>query len=210
MKKLFAGLMAVCMLASGTIAFAADEAVVDDDMLIIHEAQGDIMPISEDAEAVEVAEETEEVTGDTGEEEAEVVETVAVDTEAMVKNIFVLDGKNVELAEGMGSLVEKDGVVFVPARAALEAVGFQVSWAENEQMVMGANQETGAMFIMQIDNTLLFYLTAEGEEGKITMEAAPFKNEAEWRTYVPLSDFAKVLGFKVGFDTEAAIVTLSK
>ncbi|MBE7023055.1 MAG: copper amine oxidase N-terminal domain-containing protein [Clostridia bacterium] len=220
------------MLASGTLVFAAEDVVVDADMVIEHEAQGDVMPISEveteepaadaettenaeateDTEAVEEVEATEETTAEEAEKVEETEETaeVVIDTAAMVKNAFVLDGAKIELAEGMGTLIEKDGVVFVPARAALEAAGYQVSWSDAEQMVMGANQTTGAMFIMQLGNTLLFYLDTEGVEGKITMEAAPFKNEVEWRTYVPLSDFAKVLGYKVGFDAENATINLSK
>lgn len=233
MKKLFASLMVVCMLASGVTAFAADEPASAEDKLIEHEAQGDVMPISEvtegepaaDAPAssednlieheaqgdvMPIAEDTEAVKEETTENKAE---EVVIDYAAIAKNAIVLDGKTVTFGEGMGALVEKEGVIFIPVRAALEAAGYQVSWADKEQMVMGANQSTGAMFIMQLDNTLLFYLSAEGKEGKLVMEAAPFKNEAEWRTYVPIKALAEALGYKVGVDgavSDAVVVALSK
>ncbi len=226
MKKLFASLVVICMLASGMTAFAADEPASDADMVIEHEAQGDVMPISEvteevpaaDAEATEevteeaATEETEAVEGETAEEATEVVEEVEIDFATIAKGAIIIDGETVTFAEGMGTLVEKDGVIFIPVRVALEAVGYQVSWADKEQMVMGANQSNGAMFIMQLDNTLLFYLTADGQEDKLTMEAAPFKNEEEWRTYVPLKALAEALGYKVGVDGDAsnAVVALSK
>lgn len=227
MKKLFASMVVICMLASGMTAFAADEPAAAEDMIIEHEAQGEVMPIAEVGEDVPAADgdmvieheaqgevmpigETEESAPATETEEKAEAEPVEIDTEKMAKNLLLIDGNKIEIAEEMGALTVVDGVVFVPVRVALEAVGYQVSWAEKEQMVMGANQSTGAMFIMQLDNPLLFFLSAEGVEGKMTMEASPFKNEAEWRTYVPLSGLATALGLNVGFDEEASAITLSK
>ncbi len=217
MKKVFAILLTVCMLISGIAVFAAEDVPASDaDMVIEHEAQDDVMPISETTEEVPVADA--EATEEAAAEEAEATETVeeteevAIDYAAIAKDVIVIEGKKIAIAEDMGALAEKDGVIFIPVRVALEAAGYQVSWSEKEQMVMGANQATGAMFIMQVDNTLLFYLTADGQEGKLTMEAAPFKNEEEWRTYVPLKALASALGYKVGVDGEAsdAVVALSK
>lgn len=224
MKKLLASLVVVCMLASGMTAFAEDVPASDADMVIEHEAQGDVMPIAETGEEAPVAEgeEAEEVKTEETAEEAEKAETeateetkeeaepVAIDAEKMLKNVLVIDGKTIEIAEDMGAIAVVDAVIFVPVRVALEAMGYQVSWAEKEQMVMGANQTTGAMFIMQLDNPLLFFLSADGVEGKQVMEAAPFKNEAEWRTYVPLGGLAVALGLNVGFDADASVITLSK
>jgi len=228
MKKLFANLIVICMLASGMTAFAADEPASAEDRIIEHEAQGEVMPIAEVGEDVPAAEgdmiieheaqgevmpidETEENVPAAESEATEEAPEVVIDFAAIAKDAIVIEGEKVAIAGGMGTLIEKDGVIFVPVRVALEAAGYQVSWADKEQMVMGANQATGAMFIMQLDNTLLFYLTADGEEGKLTMEAAPFKNEEEWRTYVPLKAMAKALGYKVGVDeAETVIVTLSK
>lgn len=216
MKKLFASVMVVCMLASGMTAFAADEAVLDDDMLIVEEIQGDVMPISETDEAVPAAdadEVTTEATEDAAEavtEEAEAVEEVVLDYEVIKKDAVLMDGKVVAIAGGLGRIEQKEGVIFVPIRAILEAAGYQVTWSDAEQMVMGANQETGAMVIMQLGNNLLFYLNADGAEGKTEMEAAPFKNEEEWRTYAPIKAMAEALGYKLGFDAEAESVTFNK
>ncbi len=199
MKKVFLSLLIVGIVALGMTAFAAEDVpAIDADMVIEHEAQGDVMPIAETGEEVPVAE---------GEE---VAEPVNIDVEKMAKNFIVIDGNKVEIAEGMGAINAKDGVVYIPVRVALEATGYQVSWAEKEQMVMGANQTTGAMFIMQVGNPLLFYFSTEGVEGKSVMEATPFINETEWRTYVPLGGLAEALGMKVGFDAETSAITLSK
>ncbi|MBQ7097279.1 MAG: copper amine oxidase N-terminal domain-containing protein [Clostridia bacterium] len=222
MKKLFASVMVVCMLASGMTAFAADEAVLDDDMLIVEEIQGDVMPISETDEAVPAAdaaevtteEATEEAAKETAEEAteetAEEAEEVVLDYEVIKKDAVVIGGNTVAIAGGLGRIEQKDGVIFVPIRAILEAAGYQVTWSDAEQMVMGANQETGAMVIMQLGNNLLFFLDADGEEGKTEMEAAPFKNEEEWRTYAPIKAMAEALGYKIGFDAETANVTFNK
>ena len=217
MKKVFAILLTVCMLISGIAVFGAEDVPASDaDMVIEHEAQGEVMPISETNEDVPAAdaEATEEVDAEDAEatETAEEAEEAAIDYAAIAKDAIVIEGKKIAIAEDMGALVEKDGVIFIPVRVALEAAGYQVSWSEKEQMVMGANQTTGAMFIMQVDNTLLFYLTAGGEEGKLTMEAAPFVNEEEWRTYVPIKALADALGYKVGVDGEASdvVIALSK
>ena len=244
MRKLFASLVVICMLASGMTAFAADEPASADDKIIEHEAQGEVMPIAETeaevpaAEGEEAVVEGEAVEGETAEdanteaettegeeakaetaedaekteatEEAEEAEKVEIDAESMAKNIMVINGEKLEIAEDMGAIAVKDGIIYIPVRAALEFLGYQVSWAEKEQMVMGANQTTGAMFIMQLDNPLLFYLTESKEEGKTIMEASPFKNEEEWRTYVPLGGLAKALGMKIAYDAEAALLSLSK
>ena len=220
MKKLFASLVVVCMLASGMTAFAADVPASAEDKVIEHEAQGEVMPIAEtETENVPAAEGDmvieHEAQGEVmpiSEEAEAVTEEVVIDYAAIEKDAIIIDGKTVAIAGGMGRLVEKDGVIFIPVRVALEAAGYQVSWSEKEQMVMGANQQSGAMFIMQVDNTLLFYLTADAKEGKLTMEAAPFVNEEEWRTYVPVSALAEALGYKVGIveDASGVVIALSK
>ena len=213
MKKVFGILLVVCMLVSGVAVFATDDVPASDaDMVIEHEAQGDVMPISVTTEELPAADEdaaepAEEATEEVAEDE------VVIDYAAIAKTAIVIDGEVVTFGEGMGALVEKDGVIFIPVRAALEAAGYQVSWSGKEQMVMGANQSTGAMFIMQLNNTLLFYLSAAGEEGKLTMEAAPFANEEEGRTYVDLKALASAIGYKVGVDegaSDAVVVALSK
>lgn len=213
MKKLFACLLVLCMLLSGMTAFAAQDApAADADMVIEHEAQGDVMPISETEEEIPAADgqETAEIEEAEETEKADEAETIVIDAEKLAKDVLVIDGKEVKIAKDMGAIVIEKDVIFVPVRVALEAVGYQVSWAEKEQMVMAANYETNAMFIMQLDNPLLFYLSAEGVEGKMEMEASPFKNENEWRTYVPINGLAKALGFKIGFDEETGIIELGK
>ena len=133
----------------------------------------------------------------------------AVDTEKMVSDAIVIDGTKLEIAEAMGKMVVKDGVVFVPVRVVLESLGYQVSWTDKEQMVMAVNASNGGMIILQVDNALLFYTEGQTED-KLTMESAAFLNLDECRTYIPVNALAEALGYKVGFDTEINTVTLSK
>lgn len=136
-------------------------------------------------------------------------EEAVIDTEKMAADVIVIDGSKLEIEKAMGKMVVKDGVVFAPVRVVLEALGYQVSWADAEQTVMGVNASNNTMIIMQVDNTLLFY-TGGQADGKLTMEAAIFLNLEEGRTYIPVKALAEALEYKVGFDTEINAVTLSK
>ncbi len=197
MKKIFAIILTVCMLVSGMAAFAVEgEAVAEEEVVLISAP-------AEDGAA-------EASKGDEAKEEAEASEeALEINFETVEKHAILIDGEKIAIVGGMGTIVQENGVVFVPVRALLEALGYQVSWASKERMVMGANAMTGAMFIMQLDNTLLFFTDGK-TEGKLTMEAAPFMNSEEYRTYVPLSGAAEALGYKVSYDAEANAIALSK
>ncbi len=252
MKKVFAIIVAVCVVLSVLTVFAAEDVAEEEVMLISAPAEEteaeettEEAENTADAEATEDAEveeavTEEEKTEETAEEEkaddektadeeatedAEAVETtgeneapvdevateeaVEIDVEKMSTKALFVNGEKFDFAEGYGEMLVKDGVIFVPVRAILEAAGYQVSWAENEKMVMGANPVNGAMFVMQLNNVLLFY-TDGTADGKLTMEDEPFMNSAEWRTYAPLKGVAEAIGFKIGYDKDAALITLGK
>ena len=63
---------------------------------------------------------------------------------------------------------------------------------------------------MQVGSTHLIYKSADGKDENIVMDVAPFLNDAEGRTYVPLRFLAEVLGYNVGYAEETATVTLDK
>ena len=183
MKKIFAIMLMICIMISTMTVFAADGESIQEEEIILISAP------------VEV--------------EAEKEETVEFDFETVEKHAIMISGKKVDIVNTMGTIVEKNGVVFVPVRALLEAVGYQVNWVSNERVVMGVNAMTGAMFIMQLENTALFFTNGK-TDGKIVLEAEPFMNNQEFRTYVPLNGAAEVLEYKVSYDAEANMISLSK
>ncbi|MBR5614707.1 MAG: copper amine oxidase N-terminal domain-containing protein [Clostridia bacterium] len=120
-----------------------------------------------------------------------------------------INGEKAAIAEGMGSIVEKDNRTFVPIRFLLEHFQYQVSWQDAEQMVFGAGPN-GEIFVMQVGSELLFFKDAENNEKKITMDVSPFLNLAEGRTYVPIRFIADAMGYEVGWDGATQTVTLTK
>lgn len=122
---------------------------------------------------------------------------------------IIIDGKKATIAEGMGSIVEKDWRTFVPVRFLLEYFGFNVNWEDETQTVLGRH-ENGESFMMQVGNKNLFYFDANGNKKDLApMDTTPFLNEKEGRTYVPLRFLAEAMGYKVDWDdkTDTAILT---
>lgn len=122
--------------------------------------------------------------------------------------IFI-NGEKATIAEGMGSITEKDSRTFVPIRFLLEHFNYQVTWQEEEQMVFGIGPE-GEIFVMQVGSPMLFFKDASNNEKKITMDVEPFLNNKEFRTYVPLRFIAEAMGYTVGWDGATETVTLKK
>ena len=122
---------------------------------------------------------------------------------------ILINGEKATIQEGMGSIVEKDWRTFVPVRFALEYFGYQVSWVEKDRMVFGVNED-GSMFVMQVGSNFLFFKDKDNNEKKVEMDVAPFLNNQEGRTYIPLRFLADVLGYQVGYDEATSTVTLDK
>lgn len=122
---------------------------------------------------------------------------------------IIINGEKAEISEGMGSVVTHADRTFVPIRFALEYFGYNVTWNEDDSLVLGKN-EAGDVFIMQVGNNLLFFKGADGTDETITMDVEPFLNEAEGRTYIPLRFLAEAIKYEVGYDEATATVTLTK
>ncbi len=123
---------------------------------------------------------------------------------------IIIDGKPATIAEGMGSIVEKDNRTFVPVRFLLEYFAFNVDWDDETQTVLGVNKD-GDSFLTQIGNKTLFYFADNGQKkDTIVMDVAPFLNNKEARTYVPLRFIAAAIGYDVGWDGETETVTITK
>ncbi|MDO4743949.1 MAG: copper amine oxidase N-terminal domain-containing protein [Clostridia bacterium] len=123
---------------------------------------------------------------------------------------IIIEGEKAIIAEGMGSIVEKDNRTFVPVRFLMEYFGFTVQWSDTDQVVIGRH-ENGESFFMQVGNKQLFYFDNSGTKKNLDpMDVAPYLNYSEARTYVPLRFIAEAIGYKVGWDGTTQTVTLTK
>ena len=122
---------------------------------------------------------------------------------------IIINGEKATIGEGMGSVVQQNDRTFVPIRFVLEYCGYNVTWNDEDKLVFGRNS-AGDIFVMQVGSTHLIYKSADGKDENIVMDVAPFLNDAEGRTYVPLRFLAEVLGYNVGYAEETATVTLDK
>ncbi len=123
---------------------------------------------------------------------------------------IIINGKKATIGAGMGSIVEKDWRTFVPVRFLMEYFGFQVTWEDATQTVLGRH-ENGESFCMQVGNKTLFYFDANGSKKDLKpMDTTPFLNSTENRTYIPLRFLAEAMGYTVGWDEATDTVTLTK
>ena len=123
---------------------------------------------------------------------------------------IIINGEKATIAEGMGSIVNKDSRIFVPVRFLLEYFDFQVSWEDETQTVLGFNEE-GESFFMQIGNKKLFFFDKNGAPKNLEeMDVAPYLNYEEGRTYIPLRFIAEAMGYTVDWDQETDTAILVK
>ncbi len=122
---------------------------------------------------------------------------------------ILINGEEAVIAEGMGSVVEKQFRTFVPVRFVLEYFGYDVTWSEEDQLVLGRNV-VGDIFVMQVGSPLLIFKGIDGSSKTINMDVTPFLNNEENRTYIPLRFIAEVLEYEVGWDEATDTVTLDK
>ncbi len=136
--------------------------------------------------------------------------TLSVSAVFAANTEIIINGKTATIAPDMGSIVQKDERTFVPVRFLLEYLGFNVNWDDATQTVMGMNAN-GESFIAQIGNKSLFYFDASGKQKALEpMDVAPYLNNAEGRTYVPLRFLAEAMDYTVGWNGATETVTLTK
>ena len=112
-----------------------------------------------------------------------------------------LDGQTLAFTDAVPQV--KDQRTFLPFRAVFEAMGAQVS---NEGSVITAVRD-GKTLTMTLDSTEA--TLAEGDKTTpITMDVAPYVDNATWRTYVPVRFAAQAFGCAVGWDqaTSTAVI----
>ena len=122
---------------------------------------------------------------------------------------ILINGEKAVIGEGMGSVVEKQFRTFVPVRFVLEYFDYDVTWSDEDQLVLGRNV-AGDIFVMQVGSPLLIFKGVDGSSKTINMDVTPFLNNEENRTYIPLRFIAEVLEYEVGWDEATDTVTLDK
>lgn len=123
---------------------------------------------------------------------------------------ILIDGVEAQIPDGMGKVVITQDRTFVPIRFVLEYFNYAVDWMEEEQSIMCIDNANN-MFMMQIGTSaFMFKPSTELVAYKYEMDVAPFLNEEEDRSYVPIRFLAERMGYEVGYDTETSTVTLNK
>lgn len=107
-----------------------------------------------------------------------------------------LDGEPLTFTDAVPQVKEQR--TFLPFRAVFEAMGAQVS---NKGNVITAVRE-GKTLTMTIGSTEAT-VTEDGKVSVLTMDVAPYVDNATWRTYVPVRFAAQAFDCNVGWDQEA-------
>ncbi len=107
-----------------------------------------------------------------------------------------LDGQELTFTDAVPQV--KDQRTFLPFRAVFEAMGATVDY---EGSVITAVRDD-VKLTMTLDQTTAT-VSEDGVDSVITMDVAPYVDNATWRTYVPVRFAAQAFGCAVGWDQEA-------
>ncbi len=112
-----------------------------------------------------------------------------------------LDGQNLVFTDAAPQV--RDQRTFLPFRAVFEAMGAEV---KSEGSVITATRD-GKTLTMTLNETAAT-LTEGGKTTPITMDVAPYVDNATWRTYVPVRFAAQAFGCAVGWDQQTATAVI--
>ena len=124
-------------------------------------------------------------------------------------SVILINGVEAPIEPSMGSVKNISARTFVPVRFVLEYFGFNVTWEDTDQIVMGRGSQ-GDMFLMQVSNPVLSVKHADGSFETIKMDVSPILSAEEGRTYIPVRFLAQAIGYKVGYDEATGTVMLDK
>lgn len=100
-----------------------------------------------------------------------------------------------------------EGRTMVPMRAVFEALGANVSWQAENQLIIA----TSGSYIISLvigSSVMLCMDVATGIEKSIALDVAPYINNG--RTLVPLRAVSEVLGATVDWNGETRAITITK
>lgn len=112
-----------------------------------------------------------------------------------------LDGRELTFTDAVPQV--KDQRTFLPFRAVFEAMGAEVS---SEGSVITATRD-GKTLTMTLDDTAAT-LTEGDKVTPITMDVAPYVDNATWRTYVPVRFAAQAFDCAVGWDQQSSTAVI--
>lgn len=115
-----------------------------------------------------------------------------------------MDGKALSFTDAAPEIT--DNRTFLPFRAVLEAMGAEVSYDEAASTVSA--KRDGVELAMTLGQTGLT-ITENGETRTQEMDAAPYINPNNNRTYVPVRYAAEAFGYNVGWDSSSRTVILA-
>lgn len=118
------------------------------------------------------------------------------------------DGQVINVPDDMGKPFAQNNRTYVPVRFMLEYCGYDVTYSPAEKQVIGTDGQ-GGIFMMQIDNPLLFFKSAEMTQiQKITMDVTPIVDYSAGRIYIPASFLLKEMGYSVDYDKASSTVII--
>lgn len=100
-----------------------------------------------------------------------------------------------------------NGRTMVPMRAVFEALGADVNWIGEEQMIIATSGNK--IIVLKIGASILNYCDVSTQENKnITLDVAPLIKEG--RTQIPLRAVSEALGANVDWNGETRAITITK
>lgn len=100
-----------------------------------------------------------------------------------------------------------NGRTMVPMRAVFEALGADVNWIGEEQMIIATSGNK--IIVLKISASILNYCDVSTQENKnITLDVAPLIKEG--RTLIPLRAVSEALGANVDWNGETRAITITK
>lgn len=100
-----------------------------------------------------------------------------------------------------------DGRTMVPMRAVFEALGADVNWIGEEQMIIATSGTK--IIVLKIGASILNYCDVSTQENKnITLDVVPVIKDG--RTLIPLRAVSEALGATVDWNGETRAITITK
>lgn len=100
-----------------------------------------------------------------------------------------------------------NGRTMVPMRAVFEALGADVNWIGEEQMIIATSGNK--IIVLKIGASILNYCDVSTQENKnIILDVAPLIKEG--RTLIPLRAVSEALGANVDWNGETRAITITK
>lgn len=100
-----------------------------------------------------------------------------------------------------------NGRTMVPMRAVFEALGADINWIGEEQMIIATSGNK--IIVLKIGASILNYCDVSTQENKnITLDVAPLIKEG--RTLIPLRAVSEALGANVDWNGETRAITITK